>query len=163
MTKDKKRFLQDLNNYGVLYYLVGMVEVTLRERMIITLRNLALKRNRGEWFSVLPEEKQFNDFLARAILQNNGKIDGLEIFLPFLFWRNLFANRHYTTLWIPTGHQVFLGLRNQASHESFLMVQEKIVIIHKIRNRVAHYDFEGSAEFAYEREILLWFIQALGK
>jgi hypothetical protein len=43
------------------------------------------------------------------------------------------------------------------------MVQEKIVIIHKIRNRVAHYDFEGSAEFAYEREILLWFIQALGK
>ena len=36
-------------------------------------------------------------------------------------------------------------------------------IIHKIRNRVAHYDFEGSAEFAYEREILLWFIQALGK
>ena len=102
MKKHNKKILKDLSDYGTLYYLVGVVEVTLRERMIMTLRNLALQRNRGEWFAVLPEEKQFNDFLARAI-------------------------------------------------------------IHKIRNRVAHYDFKGSGEFVYEKEILIWFIQALGK
>jgi len=163
MKKHDKKFLKNLSDYGTLYYLVGVVEVTLRERMIMTLRNLASQRNRGEWFAVLPEEKQFKDFLARAITQNNGKLDGLEIYLPFLFWRNLFSNRHYTTLWIPIAHIVFAGLEDQSSRESFLKVQEHIVIIHKIRNRVAHYDFEGSGEFVYEKEILFWFIQALGK
>ena len=163
MKKNDKEFLVRLNDYGVLYYLVGVIEVRLRRKMIMTLRNIAKRKNRGEWFAVIPEERQFNNFLMRAINQNNGKIDGLEIYLPFLFWRNLFVSRNYTRLWTPVAHEVFSGLDDAISRSSFEAVQERIFIIHKIRNRVAHYDFEGATEFDDEKEVLLWFIEALGK
>ena len=155
MKKNDKEFLVRLNDYGVLYYLVGVIEVRLRRKMIMTLRNIAKRKNRGEWFAVIPEERQFNNFLMRAINQNNGKIDGLEIYLPFLFWRNLFVSRNYTRLWTPVAHEVFSGLDDAISRSSFEAVQERIFIIHKIRNRVAHYDFEGAAEFDDEKEVLL--------
>ena len=68
MKKNDKEFLVRLNDYGVLYYLVGVIEVRLRRKMIMTLRNIANRKNRGEWFAVIPEERQFNNFLMRSIL-----------------------------------------------------------------------------------------------
>lgn len=163
MEKDDKDFLRRLNEYGVLYYLVGVIEVRLRRKMIFTLGKIARRKNRGEWYAIIPEDRQFINFLKRAIDQNQGKIEGFEVFLPFLFWRNLFSNRYYTVIWTPVAQEVFPGLEDPTSHSSFEAVQSRIYVIHKIRNRVAHYDFEGSGDFESEKEVLLWVIQALGK
>ena len=163
MRRYDKKFLIQLKNYGLLYYLVGVVEITLRRKMIITLSSFAIERNRGEWFSVIPDDQQFNNFLLRAIAHNKGKVEGVELHLPFLFWRNLFSNRNYTDFWTPMAHLVFAGLVDPKSRKSYEEVQDHIFIIHGIRNRVAHYDFEGSQPFEEEKEDLLWFIEALGK
>jgi hypothetical protein len=141
--------------------MLGLIERELRKRVVITLSNLASDRGYSSWFSLIPQTEIVNRNIRKALRRNENRIEGVEEYLPFGFWRRIFVGSTYISLWIPALHLVFPSLANPLEKRSFDRVGSQLHRASQIRNRVAHYDIHEAADFEQEKSVLMWLIRAM--
>ena len=148
--------------YATLYFILGLIEIELRQRIVIAMSSLSAEKGYGEWVYVIPATKRNIQSMRVAFKKNSFQIDGIEEHLTFSFWRHLFDGKNYTSLWIPALHQIFTGLDNPLQKRSYAQVGNHMTKANRIRNRVAHYEIKKSSDYEKEKSILLWLIQKMG-
>ena len=162
MDKAKNLFEVQLRMYATLYFILGLIETELRQRIVIAMSSLSAEKGYGEWLDVVP--KTFGNLRSLRIAYKNNQYswDGVDEFLTFSFWRHLFDGSNYTLLWIPELYTVFPGLENPKSWKSFAQVGNHMARANRIRNMVAHYSFREVTDFQRDKEILIWIIRKMG-
>jgi len=161
MISEGKFYEEHLNRLSILFVMFGYIELELRKRIVLTLSNLAIEKGYSQWFLTLPRNNQRAAAIRRAVKTNNGIHAGLENYLPFGFWNELFHRSFYLGLWLPALHRIFLGLQNPKTRASFLFIAGNIDKAHQIRNRFAHYNLKDAGNFEFEKEVLVSLIHAL--
>lgn len=161
VTFDNRIVETQLRRYAVLYFMLGIIEKELRKRVVTTLSNLAREKSYTVWFSIIPQTNVLRQTIQKAVRRNGNRIEGVEEYLPFGFWRRIFVGSNYISLWIPALHLVFPALVNPLDKSSFDRVGNHLHRAGKIRNRVAPYDIREAAEFEQEESVLMWLIQAM--
>ena len=154
-------FEAQLRRYAILYFMLGLIEKKLRTRVMITLSSFAGEKGYTEWFLVLPQTVEHKRSIHHALRKNRNQTDGIEEYLSFSFWRRLFVGSNYISLWIPALHLVFPSLKDPLEKKSFDRVGNYLYLASQIRNRVAHYDIHGAADFEREKSVLMWLIKAM--
>jgi predicted helicase len=162
MNDAKNLFEFQLRMYANLYFIIGILEIRLRKRIVITLSELATKRNYSAWTELVPKSFANSRSLQKALKKNRNQIIGIENFLSFSFWRHLFDGANYTVLWIPSLHKVFPNLENPLTFKSYAQIGNYLARASLIRNRVAHFNFLEAGEHEREKEVLFWLITRLG-
>ena len=159
---DKRLIETQLHRYAVLYFMLGLIEKELRKRVVITLSSLASDGGYSKWFSLIPQTEIINRNIRKALRRNGNRIEGVEEYLPFGFWRRIFVGSNFISLWIPALHLVFPSLVNPLEKRSYDRIGTHLHRASQIRNRVAHYDIREAADFEQEKSVLMWLIRAMG-
>lgn len=159
---DTRLIETQLRRYAVLYFMLGLIEKELRIRVVITLSSLASEKGYSTWFSIIPQTEVLKRSIKKALRRNENRIEGVEEYLPFSFWRRIFIGSNYVALWIPVLHLVYPALVNPLEKRSFDSVGTHLHRASQIRNRVAHYDIRQAADFEQEKSVLMWLIRAMG-
>lgn len=159
---DKRLIETQLHRYAVLYFMLGLIEKELRKRVVITLSSLASDGGYSKWFSLIPQTEIINRNIRKALRRNGNRIEGVEEYLPFGFWRRIFVGSNFISLWIPALHLVFPSLANPLEKRSYDRIGTHLHRASQIRNRVAHYDIREAADFEQEKSVLMWLIRAMG-
>jgi len=137
-----------LERYAETYKLIGKLELTLRDQLIVTLSAIALEKGYPQWQSVLPKS-----IFTRSV--------GKEIKLGFA--RQVLSQKYYTDLWVPTTHFIFSGLPSASSLKSCQTVENRMHYATQTRNRVCHFIFDNIHNVEHEEANLRWLIKALGE
>jgi hypothetical protein len=151
-----------LRRFVSLYFLIGIIERELRKRVVITLGDYAAELGYLEWQEVVPDTYENRKNISMAVEKNQGALDGIEKHLPFAFWRRLFTGEYFVTLWVPALHLVFPSLSHPLSQKAADQVGQRLFKANQIRNRIAHFDFEGAERYETEKKVLVWLINAMG-
>jgi len=158
---DKRLIETQLRRYAVLYFMLGLIEKVFRKRVVITLSSLASDGGYSKWFSLIPQTEIINRNIKIALRRNGNRIEGVEEYLPFGFWRRIFVGSNFISLWIPALHLVFPSLVNPLEKRSYDRIGTHLHRASQIRNRVAHYDIREAADFEQEKSVLKWLIRAM--
>ena len=138
----------NLARYSNTYFLIGTLELLLRERLISTLSTYSKEKNYTEWTSVLPTKE-----LRKSALKE----------IQFGFYRQVLSQKYFTELWVPATHLVFTGLPNPSTLKSCQMVENRMHYAAQTRNRVCHFTFDNVHNAQHEEENLRWLLSALGE
>jgi hypothetical protein len=141
--------------------MLGLIEKKLRKRVVITLSSLAGDKGYPTWFSIIPQTEIIKRNIKKALRRNGNRIEGVEEYLPFGFWRRIIVGSNFISLWIPGLHLVFPSLVKPLEKRSFDRVGSQLHKASQIRNRVAHYDIREAADFEQEKSVLIWLIRAM--
>lgn len=158
MEHPKNLFEYQLRMYANLYFIIGLIETELRQRIMITLSDFAAEKGYSEWIETVPRSIGNDKSIHRAFRKNRNSWNGIEKYLSFSFWRHLFDGGNYTTLWIPALHAVFPSLADPLSWKSFSQVGNHMARANRIRNQIAHYNFHTTNEYESEKKILMWLL-----
>ena len=137
----------NLLRYSNTYFLIGTLELLLRERVIRTLSAYFKEKNYTEWSSVLPTKE------LRKSAQKE---------IQFGFYRQVLSQKYFTELWVPATHLVFAGLPNPSTLKSCQMVENRMHYAAQTRNRVCHFTFDNIHNVEHEEANLEWLLKALG-
>ena len=137
----------NLARYSKTYFLIGTLELLLRERVVSTLSRYSKEKNYAEWSSALPTKE-----LRKSALKE----------IQFGFYRQVLSQKYFTELWVPATHLVFTGLPNPSTSKSCQMVENRMHYAAQTRNRVCHFTFDNIHNVEHEQANLRWLIDALG-
>jgi hypothetical protein len=151
-----------LLRFADIYFLIGKLEITLRLKLPVALRNYAIENNYSEWLDVVPRTPANQRTLAAALENNSQRVIGLEDYLPLSFWSHLFHRDYYSVLWTPCLHTVFVGIGDSMSWGTFLKVSKNLRRATRIRNRVAHFNLVNAGDHEEEVATLKWLINGMG-
>lgn len=137
-----------LDRYRDLYRLLGVIELTLRERIPITLssnsRNL-------HWTEVVERDPyraaELNKYRER-------RENLLTESLPFGFWCRLFIPKNYSNIWRAGLFQAFPGIDNKMSYPEYLTLCRQFKRLSRLRNCVAHYQFRELSHHSKDLELV---------
>ena len=137
----------NLARYSKTYFLIGTLELLLRERVVSTLSRYSKEKNYAEWSSALPTKE-----LRKSALKE----------IQFGFYRQVLPQKFFTELWVPATHLMFSGLAKPRTLKSCQMVENRMHYAAQTRNRVCHFVFENIHNVEHEEANLKWLINALG-
>jgi hypothetical protein len=137
----------NLARYSKTYFLIGTLELLLRERLISTISTYSKEKNYAEWSSALPTKE-----LRKSVLRE----------IQFGFYRQVLSQKYFTELWVPATHLVFTGLPNPSTLKSCQMVENRMHYAAQTRNRVCHFTFDNFHNVEHEEANLKWLIDAVG-
>ena len=137
----------NLARYSNTYFLIGTLELLLRERVVSTLSLYSEEKNYAEWSSALPTKEPRKSALKE---------------IQFGFYRQVLSQKYFTELWVPATHLVFTGLPNPSTLKSCQMVENRMHYAAQTRNRVCHFTFDNIHNAEHEEANLKWLINALG-
>jgi hypothetical protein len=137
----------NLARYSKTYFLIGTLELLLRERVVSTLSRYSKEKNYAEWSLALPTKE-----LQKSALKE----------IQFGFYRQVLSQKYFTELWVPATHLVFAGLPNPSSLKNCQMVENRMHYAAQTRNRVCHFTFDNIHNVEHEQANLRWLIDALG-
>jgi hypothetical protein len=143
--------------------MLGLIEKELRKRVVIALSSFACEKGYTTWFSIIPQTEIIKQSIQKALRRNGNRIEGVEEYFPFGFWRRIFVGSNFISLWIPALHLVYPALVNPLEKRSYDQVGTHLHRASQIRNRVAHYDIREATDFEQEKPVLLWLIHAMDK
>ena len=158
------------NSYAVAklsysYYLIGKLEIYLRTQIPITLSDYSIRKGYHEWYGAISLNSYGEITLKKACQNKDGlwrnQLDVAK-YLPFGFWRHLLSNRHYGELWLSELHHLFPYLRNPKSLSSFRTVNKHLDSALRLRNNVAHYNFESLRNMEYSQEKIQIILEMTG-
>jgi hypothetical protein len=158
----QESFENHLDVYSILYALIGRIELTLRNRIPLTLGVRAGSLVSVRWYAVLEFDLKSRLILERTLRFRTGRDDGFEKYLPLTFWINLFSLKNYESLWIPNLHSCFPNLKNAKSKRGLKEINYLMKELRRIRNYVAHYNFDEQDTLAKDRENLARIQSLLG-
>lgn len=161
MENSRNHFENQLRIYTNLYFIIGLIESELRNRIVIALGDLASEKGYAEWTSVIPPTFKNLKSISVAFKKNREVWQDFERYLTFSFWRHLFDGSNYTALWIPALHTVFPSLEKPLSWRSFSQVTNHMARANHIRNRIAHYNFHSPSRYESDKEVLMWLLDKM--
>ena len=138
----------NLIRYSNTYFLIGKLELLLRERVVNTLSAYSKEKKYAEWSLVLPTKEL--------------RISTLKGF-QFGFYRQVLSQKYFTEMWVPATHLMFSGLPNASTLKSCQMVENRMHYATQTRNRVCHFIFDNIHNVEHEKANLRWLIAALGE
>jgi hypothetical protein len=151
-----------LETYSILYVLIGRIEATLRNQIPRALGRRARSLGSVRWYAVLEFDLKSRLILERTLRFRTGREDGFEKYLPLAFWINLFSLKNYESLWVPNLHSCFPNLKNAKSKAGLKEISYLMKELRRIRNYVAHYNFDEHETLATDRENLARIQSLLG-
>jgi hypothetical protein len=155
----KPSYLTTLKKYAEIYRLLGVVELELRRRIPNT---LSKRRPTEPWFEFFQFDTHPNYLLKTALRRNSNQITGIEARLPFSFWVRIFRMSNFETLWRDKLVEIFPNLPKPYSLKSYRRISMKLRIVHKLRNKIAHYEPMKIHSKSSEVQDLIFLIHALG-
>jgi len=151
------QFHKNIDLFLGAYALVGELEMTLRERVPLTLsKHFGVDRH--NWYSELKLDEKSRLRLDRA-LQINRK--NPESALTFSFWRYLFISSNYGNLWLPVLHKVFPELDYPKNLASFKLIERNLHSTLKLRNDVAHYNLGATRNLTLSIRNAQWILDQM--
>lgn len=148
---------EPLDRYAELYQLLGVIELTLRERIPITLSNNS--RNL-DWTHVIGRDPY------RAAELNKYQIKRRNLLtetLPFGFWCRLFIPKNYTTIWRAGAFQAFPETDSLMSYSGYLTLCHQFKRLNRLRNCVAHYQFREISHHSKDLELVHDVLALMGR
>lgn len=160
--KSSPLYISKLERYSQIYKLLGVIEIELRLRVPATLSKNYVKYPDKKWFEHFEFDKYPAYVLEKAITSNRGFSTNIESKLPFGFWVRIFRNSNRDSIWSNDISEVFPQLENPRTQKSYRRVSKKLNNIHKLRNKIAHYNFIELNANSSEVRDLMFLINALG-
>jgi hypothetical protein len=152
-------YLKELEDYSDLYLLLGLVELELRQRIPST---LSRSDSHNKWF----ENFEFDTYpkyqISSALRRANGNPVGIESRLPFGFWVRLFRLKNFEMIWKGRLSEVFPRLPKPDSQKTYQSLSKRLNRIHKLRNKIAHYELIKLRIQSQDIQDLIFLIKALG-
>ncbi|MSO63958.1 MAG: hypothetical protein CK518_02335 [Actinobacteria bacterium] len=140
------------------YFLIGLLEVSLREHVPLALSNYHATRDTLRWYEKLPLNEKGSEALQKAVAMNP---EAPEHHLPLPFWRYLFSARNYGSLWLPVLHMVFPQLLDAKNISSFKLIDKYFDSALRLRNNVAHYNLSSGQTLQFSQEKVRWLLLKL--
>lgn len=137
------------------YFLIGLLEINLRERIPMALRKYQSNREVLHWYEKLPLNNKGKEALTAAVLINP---ESPEYHLTLPFWRYLFSGRNYGSLWLPVLSEVFPRLLNAKDLSSFRQIDKYFDTALRLRNNVAHYNLSSGQTLQFSQEKVKWLL-----
>ncbi|MDP1851417.1 MAG: hypothetical protein Q8K48_03260 [Candidatus Planktophila sp.] len=154
-----KDYLELHKQFEFSYFLIGLLEVSLRKQIPLALAKKLIKDDRLKWHSGLQLNEQGQKSLKYALNMNR---ESPENYLPLSFWRFLLSNRNYGPLWLPSLHTVFSGISLPKRIESFKTVDKNMDTALRLRNNVAHFNVDAVRHMPFSQEKTRWLLINLG-
>ena len=154
-----KDYLALYPHLGKSYFLIGLLEITLRESIPLTLRNYHHMSREQPWYEGLLLNAKGEAALSSAISIDSSHP---EQYLTLPFWRYLFSSKNYGSLWLPVLHQVFSELKEPKDISTFRIVDKHFDTALRLRNNVAHYNLDIKASIEFSGDKVIWLLRNLG-
>jgi len=154
-----KDYLELHKQFEISYFLVGLLEVSLRRQIPAALAKKLVGGDKLKWHSGLQLNEQGQKSLKYALKMN--KVFPEE-YLPLSFWRFLLSNRNYGPLWLPSLYTVFPGISLPKRIKSFKTVDKNMDTALRLRNNVAHFNLEAVKNMRFSQEKTKWLLINLG-
>ena len=154
-----KDYLELHKQFEFSYFLIGLLEVSLRKQIPVALANKLVEGDRLKWHSGLQLNEQGQKSLKYALKMNR---EFPEDYLPLSFWRFLLSNRNYGPLWLPSLHAVFPGISLPKRINSFKMVDKNMDTSLRLRNNVAHFNLDAARHMPFSQEKTKWLLINMG-
>lgn len=152
-------YLESYKYFGFSYFLIGLLEVNLRTQVPDALGKRFQEKERLNWYSQLQLNTQGGNSLNLALKINR---KNPENYLPFSFWRYLFSNKNYGTLWLPSLHSIFPGVTAPKRIDSFRAVDKNMDTALRLRNKVAHFNSDEVKNMCFSQERVKWLLVNMG-
>ena len=128
-----KATAHSLLSYSELYFLLGVIELTLRERIPATLSS---DDSGNSWIEVISRDAYRHHELNQALNRNATNIPDS---VPFGFWCRLFTAKNFTRIWGRNLEILFPQRSRNISFSEFKNICNMFKKLSNLRNRVAHY------------------------
>jgi len=152
-------YSKELENYSELYLLLGVIELELRQRVPST---LSCSNDNAKWFENFEFDTYPNYHLSNALRRANGNPVGIESKLPFGFWVRLFRVKNFEMIWKGRISEVFPQLPKPDSRKTYQSLSKRLNRIHKLRNKIAHYELTKLRSQSQDIQDLIFLIKVLG-
>lgn len=143
-----KETARSLLSYSELYFLLGVIELTLRERIPATLSSNTSGKS---WIEVISLDPYRGDELSQILARNPENIPNS---VPFGFWCRLFTAKNFTTVWSRNLEPIFPEFSRKMSFSEFINICNMFKKLSKLRNRVAHYQIVSTQRQAQDMALL---------
>ncbi|MBF8252375.1 MAG: hypothetical protein HW379_717 [Actinobacteria bacterium] len=154
-----KDYLELHKQFEFSYFLIGLLEVSLRKQIPVALTKKFIGSDRLKWHSGLQLNEQGQKSLKYALKMNR---ESPENYLPLSFWRFLLSKRNYGPLWLPSLHTVFPGISLPKRIDSFKTVDKNMDTALRLRNNVAHFNLDSVRHMPFSQEKTKWLLINLG-
>ena len=152
-------YSRELETFSELHLLLGVIELELRRRIPSTLSSSS---NHFKWFEYFEFDAYPNYQLSNALRRANGNPVGIETKLPFGFWVRLFRVKNFEMIWKGRLIEVFPQLPKPNSQKTYQSLSKRLNRIHKLRNKIAHYELIKLRIQSQDIQDLIFLIKALG-
>jgi len=151
-------YLEIHKQFEFSYLFIGLLEVHLRQRIPLTLgENYA--SGHPHWYSHLPLNERGQKSLTVALQMSR---NSPENYLPLSFWRFLMSNKNYGSLWLPSLHAIFPEISSPKRMDIFRTIDKNMDTALRLRNNVAHFNFDALKNMQYSQERVKWLLINLG-
>ena len=160
MQRIQTHFEKTLHRYAHIYKLIGVIELTLRERIPVTLSSN--RETKAPWFQEFLFDLPRKRIIEIAISRNGGMVKGVENYIPLSFWARMYFAHGYKQLWKKKLHKTmpnFLQTSSLTQPAHIARLMRELVVI---RNRVAHYEPSSANRYKKDKEVLRTIMSALG-
>jgi hypothetical protein len=148
---------ETLDRYAELYRLLGVIELTLRERIPATLSSNSKNLN---WVEVVGRDPYRAAELNRFQVK---KANPLIEKLPFGFWCRLFVPKNYTKVSRAGLFAVFPQTDTHMGYSGYLALCHQFKRLNRLRNCVAHYQFHESSHHSKDLELIHDVLRLMGR
>jgi hypothetical protein len=152
-------YSKDLETFSEVYLLLGVIELELRQRIPSTLSS---SNSSIKWFENFEFDTYPNYLLSNALRRLNGNPAGIESKLPFGFWVRLFRIKNFEMIWKGKIGEVFPQLSKPDSQKTYQSLSKRLYRVHKLRNKIAHYEAIKLKSQSQDIQDLIYLIKALG-
>lgn len=155
----RPQYSKELETFSEVYLLLGVIELELRLRVPSTLSRDDSSIN---WFDYFEFDTYPNFLLSNALKKNRGNPEDIESKLPFGFWVRVFRIKNFEKIWKEKLIYIFPYLPKPYSQKSYRSLSRRLLRIHKLRNKIAHYELIKLRSQSQEIQDLIFLIRVLG-
>jgi hypothetical protein len=152
-------YSKELETFSEIYLLLGVIEIELRLRVPST---LSRSDSSVDWFEYFEFDTYPNFLLSNALRKNKGNSEGIEFKLPFGFWVRVFRIKNFEKVWKEKLIDVFPNLPKPYSPKTYRSLSKRFLRVHKLRNKIAHYELIKLRSQSQEIQDLIFLIKVLG-
>ena len=152
-------YSKELETFSEIYLLLGVIEIELRLRVPSTLGSGDSSIN---WFDYFVFDTYPNFLISSALKKNRGNPEGIESKLPFGFWVRVFRIKNFEKIWKEKLIYIFPKLPKPYSQKTYRSLSKRFLRVHKLRNKIAHYELIKLRSQSQEIQDLIYLIRILG-
>ena len=155
----RPHYSRELETFSKVYLLLGVIEIELRSRVPATLSRV---NGNKFWYENFEFDSYPNYLIENVLKRRKGNPVGVESRLPFGFWVRIFRVKNFEMIWQGRINEIFPLLPKPNSKKTYDSLSRRLKRVHRLRNKIAHYELVKLKNQTQEIQDLMFLIRALG-